>query len=55
MTDDQLVELASEFRAGLLGDMPSRMMCAAVCMPLSSLLRVYGVENEGDYILESLS
>ena len=44
MTDKQLIRFATEFRAGILGDRSSRMMCAAVCWPLASLLSLHGVK-----------
>src|SRR5688572_31798757 len=46
MTDADLIEFASEFREGILDGGPSDMMCAAVCWPLASLLRVSGVPCE---------
>ena len=46
MTDKQLIRFATEFRAGILGDRSSRMMCAAVCWPLASLLSLHGVKAE---------
>jgi len=46
MTDDELVRFATEFREGILDGDPSNWMCAAVCWPLSSLLRMHGVPNE---------
>lgn len=46
MTDAELIEFASEFRDGILGDRPSNMTCAMVCWPLAGLLAVYGVECE---------
>lgn len=46
MTDEELIKFASEFRAGILDGRPSFMMCAAVCLPLSSLLEMHGVKNE---------
>lgn len=46
MTDAQLVEFATEFREGILDGRPSAWMCAMVCWPLSTLLRMNGVENE---------
>ncbi|RFB76630.1 hypothetical protein [Methylovirgula sp. 4M-Z18] len=44
MTDDELVEFATEFRDDLLGGQESKLMCAAVCWPLASYLRFCGVE-----------
>ena len=43
MTDDELIEFASEFREGILDEGPSDMMCAAVCWPLATLLSMSGV------------
>lgn len=46
MNDEELVKFASEFREGILdGRLPS-LMCAMVCQPLSSLLRLHGVKND---------
>lgn len=45
MRDKKLVKLASAFRRGMLGGEPSEMMCAAVCMPLCTLLEVNGVRT----------
>lgn len=46
MTDDELRQVASEFRSGLLGeDRSSKAMCFAVTMPLAEYLRMaYGIE-----------
>jgi hypothetical protein len=44
VTDAELVEFTSEFRAGILGGRGSARMCAAVCMPLVTLLGLHGVE-----------
>lgn len=44
MTDTELVEFAADFREGVLGGRGSALMCAAVCMPLVTLLGLYGVE-----------
>ncbi len=46
MTDAELVEFASEFRAGILDGRPSAWMCAMVCWPLSTLLEMSGVPNK---------
>lgn len=46
MTDAELIEFASEFRAGILDGRPSDWMCGIVCWPLSTLLGMHGVENE---------
>jgi len=44
MTDRQLKRVALNFRKGLLGNRPSRFMCAAVCWPLAGFLSAYGIE-----------
>jgi hypothetical protein len=47
VTDEDLIEIASSFRDGILGGAQSRMMCAAVSWPLASLLRaIYNVPCE---------
>lgn len=46
MSDDELIEFATEFREGILDGRPSVWMCAAVCWPLSTLLSMHGVPNE---------
>ena len=46
MTDAELVDIAAEFRAGILDGRPSERMCAMVSWPLAGLLRLYGVECE---------
>jgi hypothetical protein len=46
MTDAQLIEFATEFRAGMLGDDPSTSACLMVCAPLVTLLNIYGVKCE---------
>lgn len=46
MTDQELIEFASEFRQGILGDRPSNFMCAAISWPLSTLLGMSGVQCE---------
>ena len=51
MTDAELVDFATEFRAGILDGRPSWMMCFAVAAPLAGLLHLHGVEAdviEGD-------
>lgn len=46
MTDAELIEVATDFRAGLLGGRPSTDMCFAVSAPLQGLLSaLYGVET----------
>lgn len=43
----ELVQIASEFREGILDGRPSFMMCAAVSWPLAAYLRaIHGVECE---------
>ena len=44
MTDRQLVKYAREFRRGVLGKRSSFMMCAAVCLPLETILSMAGVD-----------
>lgn len=46
MSDADLIEFATEFREGILGDRSSRDMCAAVSWPLAGLLCVFGVKCE---------
>lgn len=46
MSDAELIEFASEFRAGILNGRPSAWMCFAVCAPLAGLLRFSGIEAE---------
>lgn len=46
MSDAALVRFATEFRAGILNGESAQWMCFAVCAPLQSLLRLYGVESE---------
>ena len=38
MKDRELRRIAREFRAGILGEQPSDLMCLAVCAPLQSFL-----------------
>jgi hypothetical protein len=38
MTDDELIQVATDFREGILGRQPSTMMCAAVSWPLQGFL-----------------
>lgn len=46
MTDEEIIEIATGFRAGILDGRPSNMMCAMVCWPLVGLLRMYGLDCE---------
>ena len=47
VSDADLIEIATEFRAGILDGGPSDWMCADVSWPLASLLSaIYGVECE---------
>jgi len=46
MTDNELVEFATEFRAGVLGGKSSRGRCAIVSWPLAGLFRSNGVDCE---------
>lgn len=53
-SDKKLLKMASDFRAGILGPKPSRMMCYAVCAPLEGFLRSCGydvslIEGEIDF------
>src|SRR5215467_15444697 len=43
---DYLRKIATEFRAGLLADTPSDLMCYVVTLPLSGLFRFMGYEAE---------
>lgn len=52
MTEKELHEFVSEFRAGILPGGDSYSMCFAVCAPLQALLSFHGVETElieGDF------
>lgn len=42
----ELIDFASEFRAGILGPHPSFCRCFAVCAPLVTLLQMHGVGCE---------
>jgi hypothetical protein len=42
----KLHKIASDFRGGILGTMPSALMCFAVCAPLEGFLRVCGYDVE---------
>jgi hypothetical protein len=44
MTDAALLELVTEFRAGLLGDRSSARFCAMVCWPLAGYLSFLGFD-----------
>jgi hypothetical protein len=44
VTDDEIIEFASEFREGILDGRPSNFMCAAISWPLSTLLELNGVQ-----------
>lgn len=47
MTDDEIIEVATEFREGILGGDSSAWMCAAVSWPLQSYLSVFhGIKSE---------
>lgn len=46
MTDQELIQFATEFRAGLLGNRSSHRCCFVVCSPLATLLGLHGVEVE---------
>ncbi len=45
MTDEDLLTFATEFRDGILDGRKSDWMCFAICAPLSTLIRMHGVEN----------
>ncbi len=49
MTDDELIEIAKEFREGILDGESSDLMCAMVSYPLAGLLHFYGVECECEF------
>lgn len=44
MTDEELIECASDFRDGILAGDRSDMKCAMVCWPLAGLLQSLGVK-----------
>lgn len=46
MTDEELIEFATEFREGILDGRQSARMCAMVCWPLVTLLNMHGVACE---------
>jgi len=46
MKDAELVQIAAEFREGILGARSSEWACAMVCWPLAALLSTYGVQAE---------
>jgi hypothetical protein len=47
MSDEELIEIATGMREGILGSGSSAMMCAAVSWPLQGYLRVFhGLETE---------
>ncbi len=48
MDDDDLIECASGFREGVLGDRGSDLMCAAICWPLAGFLRFSGVDCDAE-------
>ncbi len=43
MPDVELIEIAAEFRKGILGGRSSEGMCFMVCSPLAGLLKFYGL------------
>ena len=46
LTDDELIEIARDFRDGLLDGRPPDLMCMVVSAPLQGFLSaVYGVET----------
>lgn len=56
MTDQELINFATDFRSGLLGGQTPCGMCFAVCAPLASLLRLHGVDAiETEVDLDHLS
>lgn len=46
MTDAELIQIASDFREGILDGGSSEMMCAAVSWPLAGYLGFVGVRAE---------
>jgi hypothetical protein len=47
MTDSDIIEIAEEFRAGILGERCSSGMCAVVAWPLAGfLIAAYGIPCE---------
>lgn len=46
MKDRELIEFATDFRKGILGDHSSKMMCFAVSAPLQGILSACGVNSE---------
>lgn len=44
MTDAELIEFATEFRAAILNGRSSVNMCGLVCWPLTTLLNMSGVK-----------
>jgi hypothetical protein len=62
MTDEEIIEFASEFREGILNGRPSALHCAMVCWPLATLLGLNGVEchsresevDLGDYTMNHI-
>jgi hypothetical protein len=46
MSDAKLIKVVSGFRRGILGKKKPDMMCFAVSSPLSTYLKICGVENK---------
>ena len=46
MRDRTLIEIACEFRKGMLGGRPPTMMCFAISAPLQGYLSCLGLETE---------
>lgn len=46
MNDKQILSFTKSFRSGILSGKPPHKMCYAICAPLSTLLRMSGIENE---------
>jgi hypothetical protein len=44
MTDQELIDCATEFRLGMINGEPPMMKCFMVCAPLAGLLSFLGVE-----------
>ncbi len=46
MTDAELIDIATEFRDGILDGRPSKMMCYMVSAPLAGFLNFYGLRAD---------
>lgn len=45
-SDKNILKICSEFKKGILGGKPSRLMCFAVSAPLQTYLRFCGIETK---------